>query len=60
MFIQNTNSNAMLTHGSVILDSLQALHAKGFGSKAILTGFSAVILNYSINVTTKKLSPQQS
>lgn len=49
----------MLTHGAVIIDSLQALHAKGFCSKAILSGFSAVILNYSINVTTKKLSPQQ-
>lgn len=59
MFIQNTNSNAMLTYGESILGALQNIHNRGFSNKSVLSGFSAVLLNFSIAVTTKKLSAQQ-
>lgn len=59
MFIQNTNSNAMLTHGEAIIQSLKLLHNRGLNGKSILSGFSAVLLNFSIAITTKNLSAQQ-
>lgn len=59
MFIHNTNSNAMITHGAPIVDSLKVLHSRNLSNKNVVSGFASVVLNYSIALTTKNITQKE-